>query len=304
MSAMNVVCLPQHKQIIVASDAASYDKQGTVALIGSKIHAMPWPAVIQGTGNAGAIEWFVASAETRFASFDDLVAGVEAELPSIAEHVYLPNWRFEAAISGWSFARQRPETISTIDDGGPDSTPENDAMLRASGRLRTGKLLVAPTVSSSPQPSTEITIRANYEGISDSDDPEQVKRMLRLMLEMQRHHFVARLRRHLVGGFVEIAVVKPDGVEKSIVHEWEEDRVGEKITPLPIDWLAFREQLGLPRGMTLIEQDAVRDQLASLNRQLAALQQPAPPVIPHGLSRMQRERMEKKARKGTLRVVS
>lgn len=302
MSANNIVLLPRHRQLIVASDGASYDWAGVVSLIASKIRAMPhWPGVITGTGEVAALEWIALSAEMDFATFDDAVAGIEAALPGMVRDSG-HDLQFEIALSGWSHARRRPESysISTIDNGGPSSTPEQDADSREAGLLAPWKLMARPTVSNTPVPTTELLIASNYEGISGDANPEHAKRVLRLMLEMQRR-FLSQ-GRHVVGGHVEMAVVTPDGVEKAIVHKWTEDREGEMIRPQPIIWQDFRESIGLPRGISAVEQDALRQQLADLDRQLAVKQ--APSVIPQGLSRLQRERAEKKQRKAKLRIVS
>jgi hypothetical protein len=64
-----------------------------------------------------------------------------------------------------------------------------------------------------------------------------------------------------------LVILTKDEITSRILHRWP-DEIGEKITPEPIDWSKWR---------------AARA-----------------PAIP--LSRLQRERMEKKARKGTLRA--
>jgi hypothetical protein len=66
-----------------------------------------------------------------------------------------------------------------------------------------------------------------------------------------------------------MVILTKDEITSRILRRWP-DEIGEKITPEPIDLRAWR---------------AARA-----------------PAIPEGLSRLQRERMEKKLRKGTLRA--
>ena len=68
-----------------------------------------------------------------------------------------------------------------------------------------------------------------------------------------------------------------NGITQRVVHRWEEDVIGQVVTPKPIhDWKAWRE---------------------------AKLAAKAKAVLPDGLSRLQRERLEKKLKKGKLKVV-
>jgi hypothetical protein len=82
----------------------------------------------------------------------------------------------------------------------------------------------------------------------------------------------------LVGGHCSITTVDRDGIRQHVEHTWSEDRIGELIQPPPIhDWKAWRRA----------EQD----------RALTA-------SIPEGLSKVKRDMLAKKLRKGTLRAVA
>ena len=94
------------------------------------------------------------------------------------------------------------------------------------------------------------------------------------MVELQREKPFEN-GQYCVGGLVELVTVRRDHVDVRILHRWHEDVIGETIRPVPVDWAAWRAR-----------------------RTAGAVAQ-----IPAGLSRLQRARMEKKARKGTLRTV-
>jgi hypothetical protein len=93
------------------------------------------------------------------------------------------------------------------------------------------------------------------------------------VLELQRER-PGRTGHFVVGGLIELVTIRRDQIESRVLKRWP-DLVGEPIEPEPMDWPAWRARRA----------DA---SVAS---------------IPAGLSRLQRERMEKKARKGTLRAV-
>jgi hypothetical protein len=80
---------------------------------------------------------------------------------------------------------------------------------------------------------------------------------------------------------VELVEVTRDGVRAKILKRWP-DQIGELIQPQPVDWAAWR---------------ARKKQTQSTSALAAS------GVDLDGLSRLRRESMEKKARKGTLRAV-
>lgn len=91
------------------------------------------------------------------------------------------------------------------------------------------------------------------------------------LLEIQRR--IPFDGRYYVGGQALLTSIDRSGVHQRIVHKWDEDEPGKVIVPQPIDWAAWLSK----RTLTAAGIDI------------------------SGLSRLQRERMLKKARKGTLR---
>jgi hypothetical protein len=76
---------------------------------------------------------------------------------------------------------------------------------------------------------------------------------------------------HLVGGIGHLVTCTKDGITMRELCRWD-DEIGQPITPKPIDWKAWHAQHGPLANVDLTS-----------------------------LSRLQRERMLKKAKKGTLR---
>jgi hypothetical protein len=95
------------------------------------------------------------------------------------------------------------------------------------------------------------------------------------LIELQRERKLALFpgmpAAHYVGGFAEVTTLTKDRVESRVIHRWDEDQIGELITPEPIDWSKWRAELQ------------------------------APLAPPPGLSRLKAEMWAKKQRKGTLR---
>jgi hypothetical protein len=100
--------------------------------------------------------------------------------------------------------------------------------------------------------------------------PENIEDVAVTMTELKRQVPFAD-GHYSIGGLIEFVTVRRDCIETKILKRWHEDQIGEPITPSPVDWAAWRA------------------------RRIAA-------PVPEGLSRLQRERYEKKARKGTLRA--
>jgi hypothetical protein len=76
--------------------------------------------------------------------------------------------------------------------------------------------------------------------------------------------------RHVIGGHAILTRIDSMSISQTVVRRWVTDRVGERVDP---------------------DASATGDSVVHMS-----------PQIPEGLSRLQRERMEKKARKGTLRA--
>lgn len=300
MSANNILCLPQHKAVLVASDTAVYTRDGIIVDFRSKIWPVDhWPGIVTGRGTAIAAQLLAPALADLFATFDDLVAGIEKALPRMVEETGLPI-EYEMLVAGWSDARQAPECymIQTAKMTLSDNTADEiDAACSAGFIPPPYTLSKMPDQISGPPLRAHATIDASFEGFPDGP-LEDIARVLHLTIEAQRQQ-PDRNGFHWVGGEAELATITPAGVEMSVLEEWE-DEIGELVKPAPIDWTEFRVSIGLAPGFTVEKRAELKAYIADLDRQLEEqkLQGSAP-----ALSRLQRQRMEKKARKGTLRRV-
>lgn len=108
-----------------------------------------------------------------------------------------------------------------------------------------------------------ITMDARVAGFSDpnlEDDPAKVVAALQRAIQCQRE--TACDGQYIVGGFAGLTTVWPDRIEQRVLMRWPEDEIGEKIAPAkPVAKLV---------------------------------------AIPEGLSRVKREMLERKVKKGRL----
>jgi hypothetical protein len=298
MSANNILCLPQHSAVLVASDTAVYTRDGIVRDFASKILPVGhWPGIVTGRGTAIAAVLLSPKLATMFSSFDDLIAGIEAALPLIVARLGVPI-EYELLIAGWSEARQAPESymIQTSEMTGHDNTADELDAARAAGFIvQPYTLAPLPACVSGPPLRADATIDATFEGFpGDGSSLEANMRVLRLVLEAQRHQ-PDRNGFHWVGGAAELAIVTPDGVQMMEPQHWNEDRVGDLVRPAPIDWDTFRARIGMPPGYSLAKRTALKAEIAELDRQIAAATKPISEQIQTG---------SKKPGRGTLRLAS
>jgi hypothetical protein len=286
MSACNV--LVQKAAVHIMVDGLSYGSDGVIEAISQKCWACPTSHFVvssMGAGSAGLI--FSVEAGRLFPSFDALVASIEVAMPEICQKhaASLGQSEFtdcEVYFAGWSKARNRPEAyIMRVHDEA--SQAYWDEQTQNTGyEAKPYKLMPITDITGNPAADVaelreaglvrkDVTVDELCEVLDPCID-------LLAMLEVQRRRKTP-LRpglpvRHWVGGLALLTSITRDGITQRVVHRWEEDAIGQIVKPRPIDWKAWRAA-----------------------RAVAAA------AIPLGLSRLQRERMEKKARKGTLRAV-
>jgi hypothetical protein len=89
--------------------------------------------------------------------------------------------------------------------------------------------------------SPGVTSEENARGFGGSFTvtPDTIENVAETILELQRHQRWADGNYH-VGGLVELVTVKRDSITTKILKRWDEDVIGEKIQPSPIDWAAWR----------------------------------------------------------------
>jgi hypothetical protein len=280
MTALNIVRQPQHKQILVLSDGASYLPDGQLIGTASKVYPVPsWPGIVAGRGPTLAPALLGQHLALAFPTWDLMVQFAADALPSMVEAcaVMMQSGTIELVLAGWSQERNRPETylIRCDDELPPGSTQADVDALIASGGIYPGafELCELPAVVCGPMIRPEARQATGYSGIADHGSSTAALADMRLALETQRHD--PSLAFCCVGGFALLTTITPDRVNQEIVHRWPEDQIGQLIEPTPItDWKTWRTALAIESAGG----------------------------IPAGTSRMKREMIERKARKGTLRA--
>jgi hypothetical protein len=238
MTAINVVCQKQRNCIHVVSDAASYNPDGIIGGFVTKTFTVPhWPGVlaVRGTGSAGPRIGYLLS--LNFGSFDALIDGIEAMLPSIVAAIEIPS-PVEIIIAGFSERGPESYVIETSAETPIGVSDEAFAAMVADGSGYCPEPYVLqrlPAITAGPPPHDEVIMAAQFHGFKEDDDPEIVIAGLRKVVEMQRQSlFDGGI--YWVGGFAQLTTIRPDGIEQRILQHWPEDRVGQLIRPTPIDW--------------------------------------------------------------------
>jgi hypothetical protein len=275
-----IITLRQREAVHILCDGAGYDSEGTVRAVMSKAFAIPHlAAVIATRGSAVALPLIGTRLSALFSSFDDLVSGIEAELPKIVEDsetffALSGAASTELAVIGWS-DQNNSGMAFTIQTGDVSDTRPEYADLE---QPESFKLVERPDAFALPAPSAEI-MRVAAHGFLDADIEKLVPAVdLLHIMEMQRQSLVEYngLDIYVVGGLALLSTVTRGGtITQRVIHRWPEDRIGEDIRPEPIDdWKQWRTDLIVKNaGGSLV-----------------------------GMSRLKREMFERKARKGTLRA--
>lgn len=286
MTAINVVLQKRHRCLHVATDAAMYSDDGTVLHFGPKAFPIPgWPAVIACRGPALATAVIGQGLGLHCRDFDDMVRRIEALLPSLVHNCEplfggMAYSAIQVIIAGWSKERDAPEAyLIQTDHERPDMGDELSAILERDSAYNPDAylLLKLDEVASGPDVDLDSELAKNmgYEGLGPDDPPETVVADLRKTLEWQRRTGFERFGKTMrcVGGYGQLTTITPETIEQRIIVRWEDDQIGRTIEPQPVtDWAAWRAERAPISNVDLT-----------------------------GLSRLQRERMLKKARKGTLR---
>ncbi|WP_314960957.1 hypothetical protein [Bradyrhizobium cosmicum] len=215
MTANNFVATKKHNCIWIATDAASYFDNGVVSEFRSKVRAIPeWPAVITGRGNAFGLDTAARELSRRASNFDELISIVSRDLPLIVDQFKLPS--FELTLAGYFSGRPMIFFIRT--PGEHNSMGDWPAYFVCP---------VGPTFFG-PWPSDDLIAAAGFVEPDPDDEPEQIANSLRKLLELQRRT-PAEDGFSRVGGFAELTVIRPDGIDRHILCRWPEDRVGARM---------------------------------------------------------------------------
>jgi hypothetical protein len=261
----------------MVTDAAVYMPDGTLTAnnVTKATALVTLPAVISCTGPDVMQRSLTDSIERKFETFDDFIATGEQWLDQTFREAAEQQLNGDAGVTmyviGWHRRRNSPGAYAI--NLWTDEASQRDQWIansKAAGAdiPETGKFDdMSQNIGGSPLPGREALAHARFE----IRDPDQYDEQLDLMhlIEIARHSAVRRV----IGGKAVLSSIDESGVTQRVLHHWQKDAVGERIEPRPIlDWRAWRASKAI-----------------------------ASAGIPDGLSRLQRERLEKKARKGTLR---
>lgn len=209
------------------SDAGTYDtRDGTITLIGSKIHQPPGiVGVVVGIGVgvvprllAGAASGMCQDFDGFVAHFDEVLAWVDAEIAKNA--AYPSYYRFvELFIAGWSTSRGQPETYHLIrhDKGDPELAEAFRTLTTTSPFFGRGPI----------EPLGVALSQRDPEGIELATDGLAVMEAMRAT---KTPYSVGSHVGYGVGGFAELATITSAAVERRIVRRWP-DEVGRAIRP-------------------------------------------------------------------------
>lgn len=264
MTAINAVRL--RDRLHVFGDGAYYNADGVLGTVMCKAVAIPsYPGVVVGRGHALSTLMLAREFQRRCSTFDELIDQIEDVYPEALEN-FAPLMGEGALnqvfVGGWSDRLDRMEMIEI----------ENGAWLDDGGAFKLKRL-----PSQFCLPGTENWDQGFARPPRSCEEADaDIENFALTILELQREQKRVTPDRPdavYVGGLAELVTVTRDSVTSKVLHRWKEDLIGEPICPLPVDWKAWRARRATPTA----------------NVDLT------------GLSRLQRERMEKKARKGTLR---
>lgn len=268
-------------------DTMGYDPLGTILNnhINKAIPIVTIPVVVSAMGASLFNREFASAIAASFRSFDDLVTNGEAFLShlflDLADEHFDGDADTTLFMIGWLEEEDRPASLFM--DLWTDTSSGHQKMMMRNTELSElfsraaqtrGKFQHAALgeIKGSPIYGTKDLQAAGFVARSGDDYKPEID--LLHLAEIARHHLHPDGTSR-VGGQAILSTISSSGIQQRVVHRWHEDDdlVGDILTPKPINWTGWRE----------------RKLLASSH------------IKPETLSRLQRERMEKKARKGTLR---
>jgi hypothetical protein len=241
-----ILVLRQRSSVHLMCDLAAYEKNGILrSITHRKCVAMPEiSAAVACTGPAMLGSFFGDRLPEMFKSFDDLVKNGNECLPELFQE-YADDERDGDAnstfyIIGWHSAQNRPAAYAmdlwTNTSSRIAQVLENSSPAANRERFKLDEQLAAGT----PLPGPDLLAAAGWSMPDDENTMNPEIGLLHLM-EIQRHEEVEGA--HWVGGGAFLTSIDRNGVTQRIVHRWREDKVGEFIKPLPID---YDERFGGP----------------------------------------------------------
>jgi hypothetical protein len=237
--------LRQSDSVHLITDGAAYD--GTTGELHSvdlvKCIALPdLHMAVACTGSALLGQYLGERIADEFASFDDFVSRGEVLLPDMFREYAEDNCDGDALstfyVIGWHrHAIQRPAAycmnLWTDDCSRLSQVIDNSSADSGVHRFKFEELVLSGT----PVPSSDLLNAAGFTIPADVNEMRPEIDLMHLM-EVARHEEIEG--HYWVGGEAVLTTIDASGVTQDTLHVWEEDVIGDPITPLPIDWAAWR----------------------------------------------------------------
>jgi len=233
MSALNV--LKRRDVIHVVSDGGYYDDDGRVLSFGCKVYPIAhFPGFVGALGRVLAGPLLAAALGQAASDIDALFDKIELLLPEFEDRFedVLEDGVSGMMVGGWSAARN--EMRLGYIKGRAKSEPDIHTL-----KIFAGDQAIAwPVISEARQ--LDAFGRLFY-SIDDVPAPEDYAKR-QLMAQRHTEFELPSGRKGCgIGGFGQLTTITRDGVGTKIVARYP-DRVGEYMTPEPIDWAAFRAE--------------------------------------------------------------
>lgn len=243
------ITLVQHDAVHLLVDGLGYRADRTIVEIRQKAYSFPVARMAVTSTGPAAIGLLAGHAlEAAFGSFDAIVEGAAEFLPGwYSDQDFSAHARHavtghvgEATLTlvGWSAERRRPEAYFML-----MCPPEAADIWKAEGsppfQLRPEEHFCA-----TPFPSMSEIIAADFRPLLDAARDRDLAGMAeRMDPESDLLWFLEIQRRHrddygpsAVGGLALLTTVTEAGISQRVIRRWEEDQLGSKVSPQPIDW--------------------------------------------------------------------
>jgi hypothetical protein len=240
-----IFVLRQRSSVHLITDGAVYDGATGELRAVDFVKCVEFPEMqmaIACTGPALLSRYLGERIEDECDSFDDFVGRGEVLLPEMfreyAEEarnadafstVYVVGWHRHAIPRPAAYCMNMWTDVSTR----LAQVVENSSADSGYQRFKFEELLFSGT----PVPGGDLLQAAGFTIPADVNDLRPELDLLHLM-EIARHEEIEG--HHWVGGEAVLTSITESGVAQKTLHVWGEDVVGDPITPLPVDWAAWR----------------------------------------------------------------